>query len=378
MSNATTSLYRPDQDRWLAGVAAGLGLRLGVSAWIIRIAFALLCFAGGLGVLLYVAGWLLIPGQGETDSIIQSWSGTGQGRRWVGVILVGLAVIILASETHFVRGDLAFAVVLIGIGVMLYRGDLSPGNRPPPSETSSGQATAAPSSQAIPGGGESEPPARTSTAPPARETSFLGRVSVGLAVLASGVLGLFDTVIPGFHLDFHHYVALIVGVTGLGLVVGAWFGRPGGLVVLGLVLLPILFLSRFAGGANLTSVGEVHFRPESVERIRDSYELGMGEMDIDLREVDFAGRTVELEMQVGIGQVHIRLPAGVAADVSGEVGMGTVRVGDRECSGIGVEGDFLREGLKGTLVLYAEVGMGQIVVNSGPVDDSPSWSHECG
>ena len=74
--------------------------------------------------------------------------------------------------------------------------------------------------------------------------------------MALGVLGLFETVIPGFHPDFHHYVALVVGVIGLGLVVGAWFGRPGGLVVLGVVLIPILILSRLAaaGGADFTSI----------------------------------------------------------------------------------------------------------------------------
>ena len=97
MSNGTTSLHRPDEGRWLAGVAAGLGRRFGVPVWIIRIAFALLCFAGGLGALLYLAGWLLVPREGETDAIVQGWLGTGQARRWVGVILVGLAVIILGS-----------------------------------------------------------------------------------------------------------------------------------------------------------------------------------------------------------------------------------------------------------------------------------------
>ena len=91
MSNRTTSLHRPAEGRWLTGVAAGLGLHFEVPVWIIRIAFAVLCFAGGLGALLYVAGWLLIPREGETDAIVQGWLGTGQARRWVGVILVGLA-----------------------------------------------------------------------------------------------------------------------------------------------------------------------------------------------------------------------------------------------------------------------------------------------
>ena len=366
MSNGTTSLHRPDEGRWLAGVAAGLGRRFGVPVWIIRIAFALLCFAGGLGALLYVAGWLLIPREGETDAIVQGWLGSGQARRWVGVILVGLAVIILGSETRLIRGELALAVVLIGIGVMLYRGDLSRGDRRQDPAPSPIQDSAPSSAQAILPAEESEPPAR--------ETSFLGRVSVGFAVLALGVLGLFDSVIPGFHPEFHHYVALVVVVIGVGLVVGAWFGRPGGLVVLGLVLVPVLVLSRLAGGADFasiefTSVGQAHHRPGSIEGIREAYRLGMGELIIDLRDVDFAGRTVQLETQVGMGEILVRLPAGVSADVSGQVGMGTLQVGDRERSGIGVMGDFRLEGSGGMLVLDADIGMGQVVVSAWPVDN---------
>ena len=168
MSNRTTLLHRPDEGRWLAGVAAGLGRRFGVPVWILRIAFVLLCFAGGLGALLYVAGWLLIPREGETDAIVQGWFGTGQTRRWVGVILVGLAVIILVSETGLIRGDLAFAVVLIGVGVMLYRGDLSRRDHQQDSAPSSAQTSAPRSAQAMPSGTESEPLVGAAPEPPVR------------------------------------------------------------------------------------------------------------------------------------------------------------------------------------------------------------------
>lgn len=381
MSNGITTLCRPHQGRWLAGVSAGLSIRSGVPVWIIRIAFFLLCFAGGLGILLYLAGWLLIPAEGETEPILRVWSDAGQSRRWVGVILVGLAVIILASETWFIRGDLAFAIVLIGIGVMLYRGDLSLGGRQQASGPSADPATAASTSRIAPGGEDPGPPVgaptppSAPTPPPPRETSILGRVSFGLAVLSLGVLGLFDTVVPGFHPDFHHYVALAAGVTGLGVVVGAWFGRPGGLIVLGLALVPVLVFSRLVGGTDITSVGQDLHLPGSVDRISETYRLDAGELVIDLREIDFEGRTVEVDTEVGIGEVLVRLPAGLAADVSGQVGIGTVRVGDHECVGIGVEGEFSREGPEGKLVLDAEVGMGQIVVNSWPEDDR-SWSRQ--
>ena len=364
MSNRTTSLHRPDEGRWLAGVAAGLGLRFEVPVGIIRIAFAVLCFAGGLGALLYVAGWLLIPREGETDSIVQGWLATGEARRWVGVILVGLAVIILVSETGLIRGDLAVAVVLIGIGVMLYRGDLSRGDRRPTTRQSTDREVSPEGAAEAP----AVPPVPAAVADPVPRParSYLGRVCAGVAVMALGVLGLFDTVIPGFHPDFHHYVALVLAVIGLGLVVGAWFGRPGGLVVLGLVLIPILVLSRLEGGADFISVGQIHHRLGSVEDIRAAYRLGVGGLIIDLRDVYFEGRTVQMETQVGIGEVLVRLPEGVAADVSGQVGLGALQVGDQDRGGIGVEADLGLEGLAGTLVLDANVGIGQVVVQSWP------------
>lgn len=62
-------LYRPVQDRMLAGVAAGIARYLGVDATIVRIVIAVLAVAGGAGVPLYVAGWLLIPEEGREQSI---------------------------------------------------------------------------------------------------------------------------------------------------------------------------------------------------------------------------------------------------------------------------------------------------------------------
>ena len=374
MNNQATSLYRPDEGRWLAGVAAGLSLRFEVPVALLRVVFVLLCFAGGLGALLYLAGWLLIPAEGETDAIVQGWVSTGQTRRWVGVLLVGLAVIILASTTGLVKGDLAFAVVLIGIGVMLYRGDLGRGERR--RQTPAPAKRQAPPEEATEASAVPEPPAAVAAPAPPKERSYLGRVCVGVAAIALGVLGLFDEIIAGFQPDFHHYVALAVGVIGIGVMVGAWFGRPAGLVLLGFLLLPVLFFSRLAaaGGTDLmsiefTSIGQVHHRPGSVEGIRHSYQMGVGGLTVDLRDVDFAGETVWIDTEVGIGEVLVRLPEGVAAEVSGEVGVGTLQVGDQDRSGVGVEADFRLEGSAGTLVLDSEVGIGQIEVRAWPVDD---------
>ena len=59
-------LERPTEGRMISGVAQGLANYFGVEATIVRIAFVVLALIGGLGIPLYLAGWLLMP---------EAWSG---------------------------------------------------------------------------------------------------------------------------------------------------------------------------------------------------------------------------------------------------------------------------------------------------------------
>jgi phage shock protein PspC (stress-responsive transcriptional regulator) len=67
-----TALRRPLQDRMAAGVAAGVARYFGVDVMIVRIAFVVLTVVGGGGILLYLAGLLLIPDEGSDQSIAGS------------------------------------------------------------------------------------------------------------------------------------------------------------------------------------------------------------------------------------------------------------------------------------------------------------------
>jgi phage shock protein PspC (stress-responsive transcriptional regulator) len=73
-------LYRPLQGRMLAGVAAGIAQYLGVDVTVVRIVLAALTFVGGAGVPVYVAGWLLIPDEGASQSIASQLISSVQGR----------------------------------------------------------------------------------------------------------------------------------------------------------------------------------------------------------------------------------------------------------------------------------------------------------
>jgi phage shock protein PspC (stress-responsive transcriptional regulator) len=64
----------------LAGVAAGIARYLGVDVTVVRIVFAVLALVGGAGVPLYLAGWLLIPEEGSSQSIAGGFVQSRQAR----------------------------------------------------------------------------------------------------------------------------------------------------------------------------------------------------------------------------------------------------------------------------------------------------------
>lgn len=371
------SLHRPEQGRRLAGVAAGLARRLEWRPWIVRLAFVLLCIPLGLGLFLYLAGWFFIPREGAALSAARRLIDTRRGRRWLGVLLIGAAVLMLAGLTGLVRGDLAFALILLAVGVLMYRGELGPSKNPP--EGSAGEAPA-PDAPAEAAGGADGPPrppgpaaAAESASPPSsrkpkaapRRRSYLGRVTLGFAVIAVGLLGLADALAPGFRADPRHYMALLVAVIGAGLVAGAWFGRSYGLILLGVLLTPALFLTPVLERIDLRTLNDVrdaYHRPAAVDEMQSAYRIGAGTLEIDLREVDFGGRTVEMEAEVGLGRLVIHLPDGPAADLTGRAGIGLFKVNRFAQGGIAVEARRFLEGAEGALLLDAEVSAGTIEV----------------
>jgi len=72
-SNGTKRLYRPRDGRVVAGVCAGLAAYFGVDPTLVRLAFALLTVFGGIGILLYLCAWIVIPEEGgDGTSIAES------------------------------------------------------------------------------------------------------------------------------------------------------------------------------------------------------------------------------------------------------------------------------------------------------------------
>jgi phage shock protein C len=70
----TKRILRSRNDRMIAGVAGGLANYFGVDPLIVRIALLVLAFFNGLGTLIYLTLWLLVPNEdsaGDTRSNVQ-------------------------------------------------------------------------------------------------------------------------------------------------------------------------------------------------------------------------------------------------------------------------------------------------------------------
>ena len=58
---SSPTLYRPRSDRVIAGVCSGIARRFGIDPTIVRVIFVASLLLPGPQILIYLAGWILIP-----------------------------------------------------------------------------------------------------------------------------------------------------------------------------------------------------------------------------------------------------------------------------------------------------------------------------
>jgi signal transduction histidine kinase len=119
-------LERSRSDRWIGGVAGGIGRHLGVRSSMVRVAFVVLSFAAGFGIVVYLLTWLLAPlEEAVTDGLPRPRVRMPTGRQALGIGLVaaGLLVVLWASGSWFGGGfGWAFVLAAIGFAILWGRG----------------------------------------------------------------------------------------------------------------------------------------------------------------------------------------------------------------------------------------------------------------
>ena len=193
---------RDSDDRIIAGVAGGLARELGVDAVLVRITFAVLVFAGGVGLLLYGALWVLAP----VGRIPTAPARPATAQQAVALALIAAGVLGLLRAFGLWFGDalvLPIVVAAAGSAVLWTRAD---GARRHRLARLGGRLTP-------------EVLQSAATAPVSPVRIVVGTLLVAGAV--AGVLAANDALVAAGDLA----LAVIAALGGLGLLFGPWLWR---------------------------------------------------------------------------------------------------------------------------------------------------------
>jgi phage shock protein PspC (stress-responsive transcriptional regulator) len=299
-TQAIKELHRSRDDRMLAGVCGGLGRYFDLNPVFFRVGFVVLALLGGSGILVYGAAALVIPNDGQRDSIAVEALRNRRARPWplIGLALVAIASIVLLSHASlWPDNDFLWIVVLVAGGMVLWahtrdlEGGTSATAAPPPDGTSPTQPIA---------------PRRR------RRHPVLRAILVTCTVLM--VLALAAIAIAFAKLD----VSLSDGV------------------------------------------GDRQYHVETVDNLKSSYELGIGDLDLDLSDLVLPKGTTHLDAHVGIGDLRVTVPRNTTVHYDAVAKYGETDAFREEAHGH-------NNGLAGTigsgdrvLVVHATVGAGQV------------------
>jgi phage shock protein PspC (stress-responsive transcriptional regulator) len=220
---------------------------------------------------------------------------------------------------------------------------------------------------------QAEPPSWTPPPEPPRGRSLLTRATVGLALLTAGVLWLLRETGVLF-LSQGRIVAAALLVIGLGLLVGSVVGRGRWLILIGGLLVPVVIVAELLrpfGFVDLTvfrpqdGAGEIAATPAEPEDLETEYRLGAGSLVLDLSDLELDGPR-QVSLQVGAGEVEVRLPADVTASVTAQVGVGEIALDGRSTTGFGLQRtqDIERGDGSPLLELDIRIGLGEATVTT--------------
>ena len=178
----------------------------------------------------------------------------------------------------------------------------------------------------------------------------------------------------------------ILFVCGLIAIGGAWAAAAGGETVVAIIVIcaGVAILARRVhpagpladppgGGARAAAgtvsaagldlhggVGDRDYRPATAAELDDEYQLGVGQLVVDLRQTDLPRGDVPLKVDLGIGEARVLVPKNVCVATDAQVGIGEVRTFDRHSGGVDVDVQDRPDAppARTRLLLDANVGIG--------------------
>jgi hypothetical protein len=240
-----------------------------------------------------------------------------RGDQWL------LVVLAIAGVSYFGHPrSVIVAVVVAGLGYLWWRNHDGGWHRSAPRGSDDTRAFAPAGAEGT-AGPPTGPPAPTAppppvdwVAPPPRPRSPLGGVTVAVAAIVAGVLALLG--VAGVDMPVGVPVAAALGVVGLGLVAGSFFGRSWGLVLLAALLTAALGVATGVQPLLDDGVGKRDWTPTSTADFR----LGAGKGVLDLSALESGDVTAH----VGYGQLLVEVPEGRQVEIDARSDYGDIEL----------------------------------------------------
>jgi len=361
-------LSRARDGRWLGGVCAGLGRYFELNPIVYRIGFVALSLAGGTGILLYVAAWLVMPDDGVDDSIAADAIKNHRDHPWllIGVGLLGFAGLAALSSAHVwpSPGNLWVAAALIGAAIVWWQAS---GGRHPRSAATPSPAPGEPGVTGVTGVTRPQGNASAPAVPLPRRRSF-GPVAAAALITGLGLVALID-VATGADIDWRIVLAVAAVVLGALVAAGVVTGHSvGSVIVLGLGVLAVLAVAIVVRVPIFAGVGDRVAHPIAFDSVGATYKQGIGNLDVDLQDVQFPVGTTHVKARLGIGDLVVRVPENVTVQVDARAAAGEVTLFGKDTNGTSVHETVIAPGAPGLariLVLDARVGLGQVEIERG-------------
>ncbi|KAB8186642.1 PspC domain-containing protein [Microbispora catharanthi] len=222
-----------------------------------------------------------------------------------------------------------------------------------------------PSPYALPTPPPTPPPARP--AKPKRPRSFVGGLTICLALIVGGIMVTMQRTGSG-SVGLPVVGGAVLVTIGAGLLVAAWFGRGAALIAAGTIVALVLVGSSTVNGIP-RKVGSFVWHPVGSVQSPGAYELGIGEGKLDLSDVTLTpGGRVRFDASVSMGQLTVIVPTTARVEVHGSAKLGEVKIDHKVEDGSDVRFDRVLEPetpLEGdvpTIELHVKAGVGDVEV----------------
>ena len=210
------------------------------------------------------------------------------------------------------------------------------------------------------------PPPPVDDRPPIAHTttSSWSATTVGLVLVLLGAAWLLDL---GGVIELRAALVLpaLLTLVGVALIVGSLRRPHPGLIAFGTILTLLVAIAAVAPTEAVRGgLGERHHAVTQMSELDDQYEVGIGDLVLDLSELELT-EAREIRVTVGAGNLDVVLPGDLAVDIQAKSGAGEIILLDDKVEGVGLEKDYRDDGYTDSgsgLALTLEIGAGSIEV----------------